>query len=234
MSAFGPDDHCEPRPRVIAAAANSTNEALTYPIRAPVVPVPEMFSNFWSVIMKSIYRRVTEFLSAHDISFSEKPGGSIIVLARLRHGLLITQIQVDPEINHIRIGTLVPVEVPEERRAAVAEFAMAFHMSIRIGRFQFDLDDRELQFVTSAMLGNTSPDDELLMHLLVGNHLTTDSAIPAINAVANHSKSPAEALEEFHAAMQELDRTANARAGARVQPGRTRSMFGSGDQLSSN
>ena len=111
---------------------------------------------------------------------------------------------------------------------------MAFHWSIKHGRFQLDLNDGELQFVTSAILGNTTPDDEFLMHLLVGNHLTADSAIPSFEAIAKRGQSPAETLEDFHSTMRETAQKANTNVGAGVQPSRTRSMFGSGDQLSAN
>ena len=185
--------------------------------------------------MKSLHYRVNEFLRSHNIPHSEdSERGEIVVLARLEHGFLITKIRIDPNINYIGIRTLIPVEVPAGRKSAVAEFAMAFHWSIKHGRFQLDLNDGELQFVTSAILGNTTPDDEFLMHLLVGNHLMADSAIPSFEAIAKRGQSPAETLEDFHSTMRETAQKANTNVGAGVQPSRTRSMFGSGDQLSAN
>lgn len=88
-----------------------------------------------------------------------------------------------------------PDSIPEERRMAMAEFITRANYSMVLGNFEMDMGDGELRFKTSIDVEGTELTNELIKPIIYANVLTMDEYAPAIKAVLDATKTPAEALE---------------------------------------
>jgi hypothetical protein len=95
--------------------------------------------------------------------------------------------QVDEEERQVAFYSLLPDEVPEERRTAVADLLTEATYSLLVGSFEIDLADGDVRVRTSLDLGATELDDTQLTALLaplVRHNLTAmDGWIEEIQAV---------------------------------------------------
>ena len=65
------------------------------------------------------------------------------------NGVLATWFTIDEEDEIVLYVSRCPVFVPEEGRAAAMEFLTRANFGLRIGHFEFDLDDGEVRYKTS-------------------------------------------------------------------------------------
>lgn len=97
-----------------------------------------------------------------------------------------------------------PFSVPEERRAAVAEFITRANYGMVAGNFELDLGDGDLRYKTSLELGpeaqlDPPPSLPRIYGRMVGNSLRMmDQYLPGITAVLDGGD-PAEAIAAVEA-----------------------------------
>ncbi|MQA14518.1 MAG: YbjN domain-containing protein [Pseudonocardiaceae bacterium] len=96
--------------------------------------------------------------------------------------------------RQVLIYSACPPDVPEHRRAAVAELLTRANYGLFIGNFELDLDDGEVRFKTGVDVEGTDVDDALLDGLLRANLATMDTYLGAILDVAAGDADVSEAL----------------------------------------
>jgi hypothetical protein len=74
--------------------------------------------------------------------------------------------EVDDEDRQVAFYSLLPDEVPEERRDAVAAVLTHANYGLAVGSFEIDLADGDVRFRTSLALGRAELDDAQLAALV--------------------------------------------------------------------
>lgn len=74
--------------------------------------------------------------------------------------------QVDPDEPQVAFYSLLPDEVPPERREAVAAVLTHANYGLAVGSFEIDVSDGDVRFRTSIDLGRAEVDDAVLAALL--------------------------------------------------------------------
>jgi hypothetical protein len=88
-----------------------------------------------------------------------------------------------------------PMNVPEERRAAVAEFITRANYGMVIGNFEMDYADGEIRYKTSIDAEGVPLDPQLVRQVVYPNVLTFDRYLKGLLAVAFGAQEPAMALD---------------------------------------
>lgn len=91
--------------------------------------------------------------------------------------------------------SVCPVNVPSERRLALAEFMTLANYDMPIGNFEMDFADGEIRFKTSVGLGQLDWSDELIKVAVHTNVFSMDQYLPGILQVIEGTLSPQEAVE---------------------------------------
>ncbi len=87
------------------------------------------------------------------------------------------------DAHQLLVHSVLPFQVPDERRADVAMFATRANFGLAIGNFELDMDNGELRYKTSMDTGGEVLTDALLRPLFVANISTTNRYLPGIQAV---------------------------------------------------
>jgi hypothetical protein len=105
--------------------------------------------------------------------------------------------QVNIELEQFFFYAVAPVKVPEEHRAAVAEFTTRANYGMRIGNFELDFSDGEVRYKSSLDFEDATLTPALIKNTIYPAVRTLDQYIPGIMSVVYGGKSPAEAIDEI-------------------------------------
>lgn len=96
--------------------------------------------------------------------------------------------------------SVFPVKVPEDKRTAAAEFITRANYGLIIGNFEFDYEDGEVRYKTSADLEGVPEIQPMMKGLIYSNVLTMDKYFPGLMRVIYGGISAQEALAEVEEA----------------------------------
>ena len=105
-------------------------------------------------------------------------------------------IHVVADIDLVKCYTLYPVRVPEERRAAVAEYLTRANYGLLFGNFEMDYADGEVRFRTSMNTDDAAINSVVARHLLQQNVNTADRYFNGLLRVVYGALAPASAIQE--------------------------------------
>lgn len=91
--------------------------------------------------------------------------------------------------------SVAPVKVPEDRRAAMAEFIARANYGMIIGNFEMDFSDGEVRYKTSIDVEDAELSHALIKHLVYANVLTMDRYLKGIMGLAFSGQSAIEAVQ---------------------------------------
>jgi hypothetical protein len=114
---------------------------------------------------------------------------------------------VDEEKYWLRFYSILPVHVPEERRAHMAEFIARANYGLMLGNYEMDLNDGEVRFKTSVDAEGGTLGQRMVDNLLRANLITMDRYFTGLMAVIYSDRSPADIFEEISAAERVDDRS---------------------------
>lgn len=95
--------------------------------------------------------------------------------------------QAREDHDQVLFYSVAQLRVPEERRAAVAEFITRANYGMIVGNFEMDYNDGEVRYKTSAdveSLEGSEPVTKLMKQLVYANVLTMDRYLKGLMAVA--------------------------------------------------
>lgn len=108
------------------------------------------------------------------------------------------------EDNRVIIFTLAaPTNVPEARRAAMAEFLARANWGLRLGNFEMDMSDGEFRYRVSACFTETEPATALIREMLGTALVTFDRYYPGIMAVCFADQNPEHAVASIEGGQNE-------------------------------
>jgi hypothetical protein len=104
--------------------------------------------------------------------------------------------QAREEHEQCIIYSACPVNVPENKRIAVAELLTRVNYGLIIGNFEMDFQDGEIRYKTSIDVQDEQLTPTLVRNIVYTNVMTMDRYLPAIMTVLYGSLSPAEAIAQ--------------------------------------
>jgi len=93
--------------------------------------------------------------------------------------------------------SICPVNVPENKRLAVAEFITRANYGTIIGNFELDFNDGEIRYKTSIDVQGDSLSFELIKQLVYANVTMMDEYLPGILSVIEKDVSPKDAIAQI-------------------------------------
>jgi hypothetical protein len=150
--------------------------------------------------MSAILDVVTAFFKAEEWEFTQIEDEPIVrLLYQGEHGRYVCYAQAREEEQQFVFYTLAPVNVPDEKRLAVAEFITRANYGLVVGNFELDFGDGELRYKTSIDVEDTELTPALVRPLVYANVWTLDRYVPGMMAVIYAEAEPADAIEKVEA-----------------------------------
>ncbi|MGM9611878.1 MAG: YbjN domain-containing protein [Butyricicoccus sp.] len=95
--------------------------------------------------------------------------------------------------------TILPMNIPEENRAAVSDYITRVNYTLLLGSFQLDLTDGELGYKAAGVFEEESGlPDSVVMRLTYVGFSMFDKYMPGVFAIVYGGKSAADAFAEIN------------------------------------
>lgn len=146
--------------------------------------------------MQNILAALTDFFTFDDWQFEE-----VAEFTALRMGFSGSDgswtcyAQARETQQQFVFYSMLPVKVPEGRRAAVAEFLTRANYGMILGNFEMDFNDGEVRFKTSIDTEDDELTRALIKHCVYANVTMMNQYYSGILAVAHGGADPAEVIE---------------------------------------
>ena len=137
---------------------------------------------------------VVEYLDEEGFDYDRESDERVELSFTTNNGVLVTWFSIDEEDEIVLYVTRCPVFVPEERRAAAMEFLTRANFGLRMGHFEFDLEDGEVRYKTSIDVEGDRLTPALVKRLVRPNLVTMDRYLPGLLRVVFGSTAPAEEI----------------------------------------
>ncbi len=145
--------------------------------------------------MGEIYESVLSYFKGLDWPLRETDGHSTLITAfRGQNGEWVCIAKIREEERQFAFYSICPLEIPADKRQAIAELVTRANFGLIVGNFEFDLDDGELRFKTSIDVEGDWLSDPLIAHLVELNLRAMDQYLPGFQDVLGERAQPAEAL----------------------------------------
>lgn len=112
----------------------------------------------------------------------------------------VTYAEAREDSRRVIVYSVVPFNVPQERRTGVAEYLTRANYGLQIGNFELDLDDGEVRFKTSLDVKGAELTRELVDRAIVMNLHAMNRYVGGIAAlVGDASASPSQLIAGIEA-----------------------------------
>ena len=143
---------------------------------------------------------VAAFFTEDGWSFEQMPERPILRLPFQGKGgrwNCYAQIRVTREVEQILFYSVLPLNVPVEKRSAIAEFITRANYGMALGNFELDFNDGEVRYKTSIDVTDQDIAANLLRPLIYTNVLMMDKYMSGLIAVVYADVPPAEAVKQI-------------------------------------
>lgn len=150
-----------------------------------------------------LFERVEGWLDAGDWNYTaNRERGWFSMGVSTTCGSVRTMVEANDrgESEFIAVHCILPVFVPSQRRAAVAELLSRFNCTHSLGTLQIDMEDGEVRARAAIDLSGTPVAEETFTRILSVALRTADRAYAAILAVAFGDVDPAHAFTRVRSA----------------------------------
>lgn len=93
--------------------------------------------------------------------------------------------------------SMIPVNAPEPKRQAVAEYITRVNYGLILGNFELDYSDGEIRYKTSIDVDGDEISEALIRNAVNRNVYTVDRYLPGIMSVIYADADPAEAVAKI-------------------------------------
>lgn len=148
--------------------------------------------------MGAILDAITRFFQEDNWPFTPLEGKTILRTGfQGGNGQWTCYAQAREEQEQFVFYSVCPVNAPEDRRPAIAEFITRSNYGMIIGNFELDFNDGEMRYKTSIDVEDDELRQPLIRHLVYANVLTMNRYLPGIMKVLYAGAAPAEAVAEI-------------------------------------
>ena len=137
---------------------------------------------------------VVEYLDDEGFEYDVESEERVDLSFTTSNGVLVTWFSLDDEDQVVLFVTRCPVFVPQERREAAMEFLTRANFGLRLGHFEFDLDDGEVRYKTSIDVEGDRLTPVLVKRLVRPNLMTMDRYLPGLLRVVFGATTPAQEI----------------------------------------
>jgi hypothetical protein len=137
---------------------------------------------------------VVAYLDEEEFEYDVESDERVELTFTTNNGVLVTWFSIDEDDDIVLYVSRCPVFVPEERRPAAMEFLTRANFGLRIGHFEFDLDDGEVRYKTSIDVEGDELSPALVKRMLRPNLMTMDRYLPGLLRVVYGATTPAQEI----------------------------------------
>ena len=162
-------------------------------------------SNFWSKLTEditsenvSLFQTVVNFFTQDDWSFVRIQGDSALRLFyQGENGQWNCYTQAREAEQQFLFYSICPLQIPEAKRMAIAEFITRANYGLVIGNFELDFSDGEVRYKTAIDTEDEELAPEKIKKLVYTNLAIMDAYLPGIIDVIENNISPDEAIRKI-------------------------------------
>jgi hypothetical protein len=148
--------------------------------------------------MGQLFEAVVDYLTEDDWKFNVVKDDTALVLSfRGRSGSWQCFANVDEERQWFSFFSILPSNVPEDKRPAVAEFLTRANYGLVIGNFEMDYNDGEVRYKTSIDVEGGELTPKMIENMMQANLMTLDRYFTGLMAVLYGNRDPAEAVADM-------------------------------------
>jgi hypothetical protein len=156
--------------------------------------------------MGQLFDAVVDYLTEDDWKFNVVKDDTALMLSfRGETGSWQCFATVDEEKQWFTFYSILPSNVPEEKRAEIAEFVTRANYGLVIGNFEMDYEDGEVRYKTSVDVEGGELSPKMIENLMRANLMTMDRYFPGVMGVLYGDRDPAEAIAEMEEGGHEHD-----------------------------
>lgn len=146
--------------------------------------------------MAELFEIVKRFFTDDEWYFLQMDNQPILQMTfQGKNGKWSCYAQVKEDQHIFFFYSVSPVNIPDDKRVAAAEFITRANYGLKIGNFEMDFSDGELRYKTSLDVENDRLTTALVSNLVYANLWTMDRYLPGILSVVYGDVSPVEAVE---------------------------------------
>jgi hypothetical protein len=142
-----------------------------------------------------LFDAMRRFFEEEDWKFAEVEGQSALRLGCTgENGEWTCYAQIKEEPRRFLFYSALAAKVPENKRAAAAEFITRANYGMVLGNFEMDYADGEVRYKTSAYLEEVTPTRDFFHTLVYTNLLVVDKYLPGMMSVIYAGMSAEQAI----------------------------------------
>lgn len=131
--------------------------------------------------METLFETVVRYFTQEEWYFLKMDSRPTLQMSfNGSNGKWLCYANVNEEKGFFSFYSVCPINVPEERRATVAEFLTRANYGLMIGNFEMDYRDGEVRYKTSLDVENSEINLALIGNLVNVNLLMMDRYLPGI------------------------------------------------------
>ena len=144
---------------------------------------------------KQILEQIIDFFTEDDWPYTKIKGEPVLRMAfQGENGKWTCYAKARVEQEQFVFYSVCPVNAPENKRLAIAEFLTRANSGMIIGNFELDFADGEIRYKTSIDVKGDFLSFELIKQLVYVNVTMMDDYLPGIMSVIDGNVSPVEAI----------------------------------------
>lgn len=145
---------------------------------------------------KQIFNALIEFFEEDEWDFQWIEGLSTLSMGFSGiNGKWICYAQARESQHQFIFYSVLPVNVPDDKRPNMAEFITRVNYGMIIGNFELDYEDGEVRYKTSVDVEGTDLSMSLIRQLVYANLVVTDRYLPGVMKVMYGDITPLAAME---------------------------------------
>ena len=149
-------------------------------------------------INKPIFEQIINFFTQDDWEYKKIKGESTLLLAfQGKNGTWSCYAKARVEQQQFVFYSICPINVPETKYLAVAEFIARANSGMIIGNFELDFIDGEIRYKTSIDVEGVSLTFSQIKRLVYTNVTMMDEYLPGIRSVIDGDAEPKDAIAQI-------------------------------------
>jgi hypothetical protein len=142
-----------------------------------------------------ILEEIISFFTKDDWPYTKIKGEPVLLTAfQGENGKWNCSAKVREEQEQFVFYSICPVNAPDSKRLAVAEFLTRANSGMIIGNFELDFADGEIRYKTSIDVEGDRLTSALIKRLVYANVTMMDEYLPGIRSVIDNDVSPVDAI----------------------------------------
>jgi len=145
----------------------------------------------------SLFEAIINFFTVDDWPFVQLPGQPALQIPfQGENGRWNCYARTRSEQNQFVFYSICPVNAPENKRQAIAEFITRANSGMMIGNFELDFNDGEISYKTSIDVEGDRLSFALIQRVVYANVTMMDEYLPGMMSVIYGNVSPEEAIAQ--------------------------------------